>query len=156
MLRFAFGLALTIFVAGCDGDPTLRLGGGDGIGAWLGTYDAVWDGATTQSSPPGREVVLPHVEGVVMTVVPAANGQIEIRWRAKGHLESGTAEFKVDGNRATLVNLFGDDMRFCDVCTASLEGDTITQTQEAHVSGVTNGVAWSGTYTGSWVGTRNY
>jgi hypothetical protein len=155
MLRFAIALALTIFAAGCDGDPAVRLGGGDEVAAWLGTYDAVWDGATTQSSPPGREVVLPHVEGVVMTVLRGADGQIEIRWRAKGHLESGTAAFKVDGNRATLVNLFGDEMRSCDVCTASLDGDTLTQTQQAHVSGVSNGIPWSGTYSGSWVGTRN-
>jgi hypothetical protein len=43
----------------------------------------------------------------------------------------------------------------CTDCTVSFSGGTMTQPNTGHYTGVTPaGVPYAGTYTGTWVGTR--
>jgi hypothetical protein len=162
-------LCALLAIGACSGEGDMPGGGTPSptdLAAWVGTYNAQWNGTTTFSSPPG----LPPAgnrEHAVMTVSAAANGQIEVRWQLTGNPQSGVVVFSVSGKAATMVANSPRNMPFsgttsngtvgtssCDVCTASLEGNVLTQDQEGHNAGFTNGVSWTGTYSGSWVGIR--
>jgi hypothetical protein len=146
-----------LLMAGCNGDTSLPPPGApeENLQPWLGRYAAVWDGRTTDSTPAGRSVVIEHLDHVVMTVTAAGANRIQIRWQIEERTETDAAVFTVSGNSATLVEgTWNKGPRTCDACSATLDGDTLTQDQLARTSGESNGLSWSGSYAGAWVGTR--
>lgn len=139
--------------------------GSSGTG-WSGTYDAAYTGTGTV----GGAGPVSYTDTGVINVTDQPDGQILMAWQVGGNAPSGTILFRVDGaSAATAGSGVGTDgscfsgtlangnlqTTCCEVCSATLNGVTLTQAQQGRFNGTTpQGVAYSGTYSGTWTGKR--
>jgi hypothetical protein len=175
MIRSALLVALFTLV-GCGsetagtGSPGAGGAGGSGApapsaaAAYVGTYAATFSATSTFSSPAGTPPAS-YTDSATITVTAKGSDGILMAWRVGSNPPSGTIEFKLDGSgqasgtggtpwMGRLTN-GAQQTSWCDVCSASVSGDKLTQSQQGHFEGVTaNGIPYAGTYVGTWSGTR--
>jgi hypothetical protein len=172
-----FLLIAACAVVGCGSETeagNMPGGGGGGMGgsgaaapsaAFVGTYTASFNGMSTFISPPGTPPAA-YTDTGTITVTAKNADTILMAWTVGNNPPSGTIEFKLGGTTDSASGTGGTpwmgrlwngalQTSWCDVCGASLMGDRLTQTQEGHFEGITaTGVPYSGTYAGTWSGTR--
>jgi hypothetical protein len=104
---------------------------------------------------------------------------IELSWQVPPNPPSGTAFFLMSGSSGTLTDAGTPELsedaggtavggscftglvngneqtNCCTSCTVSFSGNTLTQPNAGDYTGTTpQGIAYSGTYVGTWMGTR--
>jgi hypothetical protein len=153
--RLPILLALT---AGC---------GGPNGAEYAGTYAATFAANYTNTTPTPSSGS--YTDSATVTATDEPNGEINLVWQVGTNPPSGTIVFMLDGANGNAVAGSGTggscfmghltngntQTTCCDHCTIVFTAHGFTQDQSGHYSGVTpGGVAYSGTYTGAWTGTR--
>jgi hypothetical protein len=159
-------LLCAMVLAGCGGGNDGTPGAGVGpSAAYVGTFAATFDAVSSFSSPAGIPP-MSYTDTGTITVTAKGADTILMAWKVGNNPPSGTIEFKVDGPSGNASGTGGTpwmgtlsngarQTSWCDVCGASIDGDKLTQSQQGHFEGVTaTGIPYSGTYAGSWTGTR--
>jgi hypothetical protein len=142
---------------------------------FTGTYNATFTG-TYQNTSPNTESGTSSSTATI-TVKSVAPSEIELSWDVPPSPPSGTAVFVMSASSGTLLDAgvvanaadAGVDVsgscftgtidgntqtNCCTACTISFSGNTFTQPNAGNYAGTTpQGVAYRGTYTGTWSGT---
>jgi len=155
-MKRLLGVIVLGAVCSCGGQSDLAK-------AWVGTYNAVWTGTTTFTTPSGWQPATGSETGVI-TITETGSSSILMSWKVGSNPPSGTIGFSVNSTTATFngtgspftgrLSNGSTETAACDICTGTLNGTSLTQVQTGHNSGVYNGVSWTGTYVGTWVGIR--
>jgi hypothetical protein len=155
---------------GGSGPPAEDAGPG-----FTGTYTATFTG-TYQNTSPNTESGTSS-ESATITVKNVTPTEIELSWDVAPNPPSGTAVFVMSGSTGILldagvvanaadagVDVSGSCLtgtingntqtNCCTACTITFSGNTFTQPNAGNYAGTTpQGVAYRGTYTGTWTGT---
>jgi hypothetical protein len=154
-MRFVLGVAWLVAACGPSSTPS----------GWAGVYDATFSAEATYSLP---EETAPGTlsDFGVLTVTDEGEGTIRMVFAIRdlprveqvllglsGDLRQGTASGthcfvaqQMDGSTRTTC---------CEQCTATLDGQTLTQRQVGRFHTVTtDGTNYAGTYVGTWTGSR--
>ena len=131
-----------------------------------GKFQATFSATAVIDTPAGVPDQAYSDTGVI-TVAGDAN-DVTMSWEVGTNAPSGSILFAVSGNSATATGIGvggecwsghltnGNEQTTCaTLASAKVSGDTLTQEQSGTISGTTpDGVAYTGTYKGTWVGTR--
>jgi hypothetical protein len=127
---------------------------------------ATWSATAIIDTPAGVPDQTYGDTGII-TVEGDAN-DVTMSWQVGTNAPSGSILFAVSGNLATATGIGvggecwtgrltnGNEQTTCAIAAnAKVAGDTLTQDQSGTISGTTpDHVAYTGTYKGTWVGTR--
>ena len=135
--------------------------------AFAGRFQATWSSVATITSPPG---VSPqdYTDTAVIDVTAFGDRDVEMKWQVGANAPSGTITFEVNGDSAIATGIGtggtcwmgrltnGALQTTCATSAdAEIQGDELVQHQTGTISGVTpDNVAYTGTYEGTWRGTR--
>jgi hypothetical protein len=144
---------------------------------FAGTYSATFSGTFQNTSP--NTLSGPSSSVATITVTNVSATVIELSWQVAPNPPSGTAFFLMSGSSGTLTDAGAPAVsadaggtavggscftglvngntqtNCCTDCTVSFSGNTLTQPNAGDYNGTTpQGIAYTGTYTGTWVGTR--
>ena len=137
---------------------------GSSAAAFEGTFQATWSGTALVS---GESIPSDPLTGTI-TVTASGDAGVRMDWGVDGSQPAGSITFAVQGSAATATGIAtggvcwmgvlpnGSHQTTCAMtATAQIDGTTLTQHQTGTIDGVTpENVAYSGTYDGTWVGTR--
>jgi hypothetical protein len=137
---------------------------GTSAAAFEGTFQATWSGTALVN---GESIPSDPLTGTI-TVTASGDAGVHMDWVVDGNQPSGSITFAVQGSAATATGIAtggvcwmgvlpnGNHQTTCAMtATAQIDGTTLTQHQAGTIDGVTpENVPYSGTYDGTWVGTR--
>jgi hypothetical protein len=147
----------------------------DAGGGFAGTYNATFTG-TYQNTSPNTESGTSS-QSATITVKNVTPTEVELSWDVAPSPPSGTAVFVMSGSTGILLDAgvvanaadAGVDVsgscftgtidgntqtNCCTACTITFSGNTFTQPNAGNYAGTTpQGVAYRGTYSGTWTGT---
>jgi hypothetical protein len=140
--------------------------GGTHVSGYAGTYAASWSG-TWQNSTPNTQSGT-STDSATITVTDVSGGELKLTWQVPPNPPSGSITFMYTGSSGTAEsgtgvggncfkgNLNGNlQTNCCDSCTVTFNGGSFSQPNAGHYTGTTGaGVAYTGTYSGVWTGTR--
>lgn len=160
-IGFVFGLALGPLACGSDSgssgfDPLA------GAGSLAGTYDMTFQATVTFTAPP-ETPDQSFTTGAVFTIEDGANGAVELTAvSARSGLSCTLTLHRTSDLTAVLdpnqscTTLFGDDT-FKTVTiegSITLAGNTLSGDANGDVAGSFQDIAYTGTYQGTWIGTK--
>jgi hypothetical protein len=178
-----FAIVALAFASGCggaspEGDPSPSASSkgstgspssdtsstGSSASAFEGTFQATWSGTALVN---GESIPSDPLTGTITVTAPGVTG-VRMDWVVDGNQPSGSITFAVQGSAATATGIATDGVCWMGVlpngnhqttcamtATAQIDGNTLTQHQAGTIDGVTpENVPYSGTYDGTWVGTR--
>jgi hypothetical protein len=156
-----------------DAVGSVDAGGAEAAGnaGFAGVYNATFTGNFQNTSPNTDSGTTTSTATITVTNVTAS--EVELSWQVSPNPPSGSAVFQMTGSTGTLddsstsVADAGENACFtgdvsgntqtncCTACTVSFSGNTFSQPNSGHYVGTTpEGVAYAGTYSGTWTGTR--
>jgi hypothetical protein len=153
--------------SGGGGGSSTDGGGSSPAATFVGKFQATLSATGTIVSPSGVPQQT-YADTAVITVTAQDAHNITMVWQVGSNPPSGTITFTTNGNSATASGLAtggacfmgaltnGNQQTTCaTTATAQIDGDKLTQQQSGTVTGVTpQNVSYSGTYMGTWTGTR--
>lgn len=163
-------LCAAVGSAGCGSatEPTKTedSSGAAAVSSFEGKFQATWSATAIIDTPAGVPNQTYGDTGII-TVAGDAN-DVTMSWQVGSNAPSGSILFAVSGDSATATGIGvggecwsghltnGNEQTTCaTAASAKVSGDTLTQGQSGTISGTTpDGVAYTGTYQGTWVGTR--
>ena len=145
-----------------NGNPS----GAPAVSAFDGKFQATWSATATIDTPAGVPDQAYSDTGIITVAGDAKD--VMMSWQVGTNAPSGSILFAVSGDSATATGIGvggecwsghltnGNDQTTCaTAASAKVSGDTLTQEQSGTISGTTpDHVAYTGTYQGTWVGTR--
>jgi hypothetical protein len=162
---------LAVLLVGCGSSSS------SGNTSFAGSYNATFTGNYQNTSPNTASGPATATATIAVTNVSAT--EVELSWQVAPNPPSGTVLFLMSGSSGTLADAgapasVGDaggtgvggscftgvvngntQTNCCTNCTISFSGNTLTQPNSGYYSGTTpQGIAYTGTYTGIWTGTR--
>jgi hypothetical protein len=159
-----------LLAAGCGGSSSSNGSSGTGAGTgpaamYAGVYNARYAGTYVVTSPAG----LPggsNTDTGTVTITALSADAVHAVWQIPPNPPSGAADFTLNGAQGTaeasggmcfngkLTN--GDTQtNCCTACSISFSGNTFVQPNAGTFTGTTAlGVAYAGTYSGQWTGTK--
>lgn len=134
---------------------------------FAGTYGATYSGTYVVDSPAGTPGGSDTLTGTIV-VTDLANGQVGLSFQIDPNPPSGVIDFALSGDTGMAVGAATGGQCFvgqvngnsqtscCTQCSITFSGNgTFNQPNAGTFTGVTSaGVAYSGTYSGTWVGTK--
>jgi hypothetical protein len=133
---------------------------------FAGVYGATYAGTYTVTSPagvPGGS----NTATATVTITDQPNGDVGISFQIPPNPASGAIDFALMGNSGMAVGAATGGMCFvgqlngntqsncCTSCSIAFSGSSFTQPNAGTFTGTTaTGTPYSGTYTGSWSGTK--
>ncbi len=155
----AGGVALTAAACGSSG----------GGGSYAGVYSATYSGTYTVSSPAGMPGGS-NTDTATITITQLSPTEVEAVWQLPGDPKSGSIDFALSstglGNavgipkggscfKGVIESSGNTQTNCCTTCSIMFAGDTFTQPNAGTFTGVTPaGADYSGTYSGTWIGTK--
>jgi hypothetical protein len=152
--------------SGTNTNPSDAASTAEALLSFAGVYSATYSGTYVVTSPAG----IPggsNTGTATITITNLPGGDIGVAFQLPPNPESGALDFLLSGNSgmatgpATGGECFmgsvngGEQTNCCTACTIMFSGDTFTQPNAGTFSGTdAEGVAYSGTYTGVWSGTK--
>jgi hypothetical protein len=140
-------------------------GGTDGATAFLGVYDATYAGTVNITSPPmppssnqGTGVIAVEKDAakdLKFTITfssPDVMGQVCIATMTLG--QNGVAVFDPQRQMCSLTSNAGHQQENTNTGDASINGTTLTVHVDGSIKGTLNAQPYSGTFKGTWTGTR--
>lgn len=136
------------------------------VSSFEGKFQATWSATAVIDTPAGVPNQAYSDTGII--TVAGDTNDVTMSWQVGTNATSGSILFAVSGDSATATGIGvggecwnghltnGNEQITCaTAASAKISGDTLTQEQSGTISGTTpDGVAYTGTYKGTWVGTR--
>ncbi|MGO8996648.1 MAG: hypothetical protein ACLQVI_25315 [Polyangiaceae bacterium] len=172
-------LAPFVFLAACTSNTSSggnnNNNNNNNTTSFNGVYSATFSG-TYQNTSPNNDTGS-TTSSATITVTTVSASEIELSWQIAPNPPSGTAIFAMSGSSGALVDagapVVSEDAgtivggscftgtvngntqtNCCTNCTVSFSGSTFTQPNSGTYAGRTpQGVAYTGTYSGTWTGT---
>jgi hypothetical protein len=164
-------VSLAALLVGCGSSSS------SGNSSFAGTYNATFTGTYQNTSPNTASGTSTSSGTITVTNVSAA--EVELSWQVAANPPSGTVLFVMSGSSGTLADAGASagvadaagtavggscftgvvngntQVNCCTNCTIAFSGNTLTQPNSGYYSGTTpQGIAYTGTYAGTWTGTR--
>ncbi len=170
-LHFRPIASCSLLLAAACGGGSSAAGAGSVVGStFAGTYGATFAGTFQNTSPNTESGSSTSSATITVTALPA--NDVELSWQVPPNPPSGTAVFQMDGANGSLAA--GDasgtgvtgscftglvngntQTNCCTVCSIAFSGNTFSQPNAGTYTGTTPaGVNYTGTYSGTWTGTR--
>jgi hypothetical protein len=154
---------ILLLAAGCGSSGSISSSGG----GFAGTYSATYSGTYVVSSPAD----VPNGNATSMatiTITELSDAEVHASWQVPPNPASGTIDFALSGSKGTAtgkqtggscftgtISNGNTQTNCCTSCTITFSGDGFVQPNSGTFTGVTtDGVNYSGTYSGTWIGTK--
>jgi hypothetical protein len=166
MMRRALSGLVMVLATGCGGGSSSSSSSNQAsLAAYAGVYNASYSGTYAVTSPAGIPGATNTDMGTItMTVLPS--GQLQAVWQIPPNPPSGTVDFNMSGDTGTAAATGGmcfvgklangdTQTNCCTECSITFSANGFVQPNTGTFTGTTAaGVAYSGTYSGQWTGTK--
>ena len=164
MVRKMASCFVMVLAAGCGGSGSSGAQTSS-VGAYAGIYNATYSGTYAVTSPAGVPGGTSTNSGTI-TITALSSGQLQAVWQIPPNPPSGTVVFDVSGDMGTAAGTGGmcftgklgngdTQTNCCTACSIAFSGNGFVQPNMGTFTGTTAaGVAYSGTYSGQWTGTK--